>query len=115
MVFAPLNTFNSSNEFLLNIPRQCFFGGSFSLFMFHVCLYYTVFSVPCSIVITCWERSDLLVLLCVMEPCNLPSYHMVSRVRCGTWLYRFLIFAFLLSLNFEIMNDSCFHRNQYNM
>ena len=38
--------------------------------MFHVCLYYnTVLSVPCILVITCFERTDLLALLCVMFPC----------------------------------------------
>ena len=26
-------------------------------------------SVPCSLVITCWERADLLALLCVMFHC----------------------------------------------
>ena len=35
------------------------------LFMFHVCLYYRVLSIPCSLVITCWGRADL---LCVMVP-----------------------------------------------
>ena len=28
-------------------------------FMFHACLYHTVVSVPCSLLITCWERVDL--------------------------------------------------------
>ena len=34
--------------------------------MFHICLYYVVLSVPCSLVITCWERAGLFALLCVM-------------------------------------------------
>ena len=38
------------------------------LFIFHVCLYYTVLSIPCSLVSTCWERADFLALLCVMFP-----------------------------------------------
>ena len=33
-----------------------------------------------------------------MFSCVLSLSHVVSRVRCGTWLYRFLIFAFLLTL-----------------
>ena len=33
--------------------------------MFHVCVCYAVLSVPCSLVITCCERTDLLALLCV--------------------------------------------------
>ena len=52
--------------FLLTVPMWCFFCGSFLLFMFHVCLYYTVLCVPCSLVITCWERVGLLAILCVM-------------------------------------------------
>ena len=35
------------------------------LFMFHVFLYYIVLSVPCSLMIDCWERADLLALLLV--------------------------------------------------
>ena len=52
--------------------------------MFHSCLYYTIVSVPCSLVITCWERADLLALLCMMFPYVLSLSQMVSRVRCGT-------------------------------
>ena len=37
--------------------------------MFHVCLYYTILSVPCSLVITCWERAGLLALLCDVSLC----------------------------------------------
>ena len=63
--FVPLNMLKPTSNFLLTVPRWCFFCGSL-LFVFHVCLYYAVFSVPCSLVITCWERADLLALLCVM-------------------------------------------------
>ena len=42
--------------------------------MFHICLYYTVLSFPCSLVITCWERSDILVLLCVIFPCVFVTF-----------------------------------------
>ena len=39
----------------------------FCFFMFHVI--FTVLSVPCRLVITCWERDGLLALLCVIFPC----------------------------------------------
>ena len=39
------------------------------LFIFYVCLCYAVLSVPCSLVVTCWERADLLALLCVVFSC----------------------------------------------
>ena len=42
--------------------------------MLHVCLYYTVSSAPCSFVIICWERADLLALLCVMFPCIFVTF-----------------------------------------
>ena len=43
--------------FLL-IPRRCFFCGTFLLFMFHVC--HAFLPVPCSHMVTCWERANLL-------------------------------------------------------
>ena len=39
-----------------------------------LCLYYTVVSVPCSLVITRWERVDLLALLRVMFLCVFVIY-----------------------------------------
>ena len=69
--------------YLLTFLRQCFFSGSFLLFIFHVCLYYTVLSVPCCLVITCWQRDELLPLLYVTFPCILSCAHIVSQVRCG--------------------------------
>ena len=38
--------------------------------MFHVCLCNVVLSVPCSKVVTCWERTDLLALLYLTFACN---------------------------------------------
>ena len=64
--------------------------------MYKLCLCYTVLSVHCSLVATCWVRAGIFALLCVM--CFVLSLsHMVSCVRCGIWLYRFLDFAFFLS------------------
>ena len=48
--------------------------GSFLLFMFHVCLCYSVLSVPCSHMITCWRRADLLALLCIMFSCVFVTF-----------------------------------------
>ena len=49
-------------------------------------------------VVTCWERADLLALVCGVF-CEFVTFPLVSWVRCGTWLYRFLIFATLLLWN----------------
>ena len=51
-------------------------------------------------VVTCWERADLLALVCGVY-FELVTFPLVSWVRCGTWLYRFLIFAPLLTLLWE--------------
>ena len=57
--------------------------------MFHVCLYYTVMSVPCSLLITYWERADLLGLLCVMFLLLYPRYE----------VYRgYIVFAFSVNM-----------------
>ena len=42
--------------------------------MFHVCLYYTVLSVPCSLVIPCGEGADHLTLLCVIFSCVFVTF-----------------------------------------
>ena len=46
----------------------------FLLFIFQVYLCYTVLSVPCSLVIACWETIDLLALLCVMFSCVFVTF-----------------------------------------
>ena len=77
--------------------RRYFFFGSF---MFLFCLVFAMSlcaSVYMCIVVTCWERADLLALVCGVN-CEFVTFPLVSWVRCGTWLYRFLIFAPLLCL-----------------
>ena len=51
-------------------------------------------------VVTCWERADLLALVCGVF-CEFVTFPLVSWVRCGTWLYRFLIFAPLLTFSYR--------------
>ena len=83
----------------MSIQRRCFFCGSILLFVFHVC--YAVLSVPCSLVVTCREKVDLLTLLYVMFLCFVTfPYGVLGQV----WylIYRFLIFAFFLALSFQI-------------
>ena len=57
-------------------------------------------------VVTCWERADLLALVCGVF-CEFITFPLVSWVRCGTWLYRFLIFAPLLTFIY-VLCLSCF-------
>ena len=77
-----LNPFFFSPFFLLTVPRRCFFCGSFLLFMFHVCFCYAVLSVPCSLLITCWERTGHLSLLCVMLSCLFVTFPYGDLFRC---------------------------------
>ena len=43
---------------------------------FHDCLCYAVMSVLCCPMVTCWERADLLALLCVLFSCVVSLSHM---------------------------------------
>ena len=54
-------------------------------------------SVYMCFVVTCWERADLLALVCGVY-CEFVTFPLVSWVMCSTLLYRFLIFAPLLTL-----------------
>ena len=62
----------SSKIILLTVPRRCFFCGSFLLIMLHVGVCYAVVYVPCSLVVTCWERADLLAVMIVVF-CYFPK------------------------------------------
>ena len=87
---------------LLTVPRRCFFCGSFMILF---CLVFAVSlcaSVYMCLVVTYWERADLLALVCGVY-CEFVTFPLVSWVRCGTWLYRFLIFAPLLTLIHRIL------------
>ena len=44
------------------------------LWMCFVIVFYTLLSVPCGLVVTCWERDDLLALLCVMISCVFVTF-----------------------------------------
>ena len=74
MVLAPLNRFKPSSEsILLTVQRLCFFCGSFLFVMLHVSVCCDVASVPCSLVVTCWERVDLLAVMFVVVFCHFPK------------------------------------------
>ena len=58
--------------FLLTVPRRWFFCGSFLLVVLHVGVCFAVMSVPCSLVVTCWERADLFAVVIVVF-CHFPK------------------------------------------
>ena len=97
---VPLNMFEPSSNFLTD---------RFRLVLLLWILFVICFScLPLSYCIACslqpcdhlLGRADLLALWYVMFSCVLSLSHMVSWVRCGTWLYRFLIFAFFLTFTY---------------
>ena len=59
-------------------------------FVFRVC--HAVLSVPCHLVVTCWERADLLALLCVMFYC----VGVLDQVRSKAVVLLLLTFCLLL-------------------
>ena len=60
---APYNWFKPfSKVFLLTVRRRYLFRGSFVLFMSCVC--HAFASVNLCLIVTCWERTDLLGLVC---------------------------------------------------
>ena len=62
--------------------------------MFLFCL---VFAMSlCASDYMCFERADLLALVCGVY-CEFVTFPLISWVRCGTLLYRFQIFAPLLT------------------
>ena len=71
------NMFKPSSNFLTDCSKAVLLLWILFLFLFHVCLCHTVWSFPCSLVVTCWERADLLAL----------------------W---YMMFSFVLSLHFPI-------------
>ena len=81
----------------------------FYVFVLSCVCYVLCPSVYMCFLVTCWERADLLALVCGVF-CEFVTFPLVSWVRCGTWLYRFLIFAPLLTL-IQIRRKvmSCYH------
>ena len=77
----PLNRFKPScKSSLLTVPRRYFFCGSFSLVtgMLHVGVRCAVVFVPCRLVVTCWERADLLAVMFVVF-CHFPKCVLVQN------------------------------------
>ena len=92
-VGAPWNRFKLSSEiFWLTVPGRCFFYGSFMFFsvLYRARLFICALWSPAGKGLTSW-------LSLVVSNCEFVTFPLVSWVRCGTWLYRFLIFPPLLT------------------
>ena len=60
--------------FTLTVPRRASLVDPFCYCVFRVCLLYAVLSVPCSLLVKCRKRPDVLALLCVMFSCVLFTF-----------------------------------------
>ena len=82
------------------IPLGAFVTCLWHFLFCHVLTMSLCASVYMCVVVTCWERADLLALVCGVC-CEFVTFPLVSWVRCGTWLYWFLVFAPLLTSNHQ--------------
>ena len=80
--------------FLLTVPRRCFFCGSFCYLCFVLivfcCLFIAVLWSPAGRALTSWLSWRMWCLIVFLS-----LSHVMSWVRCGAWLYWFLIFLTL--------------------
>ena len=95
--YLSYHLYNWNGSKLLNIAFMFLLNMIFYVFVLSCVCYVLCASVYVCFVVTCWERADLLALVCGVY-CEFVTFPLVSWVRCGTWLYRFLIFAPLLTL-----------------
>ena len=95
-VGAPWNWFKPSSKIvLLTFPRRCFFCGSFMLFLSCFCYAFVRLFIN-----TLWSPAGKGLTSCLsfmMSNYEFVTFPLVSWVRCGAWLYWFLIFALFLS------------------
>ena len=110
-VGAPLNLFKPSSE-IFYWPLQ---GGT--SFVDPLCFFYIVFAMSlCASVYMGFETDGKGLaswLSFVVSNCEFVTFPLVSWVRCGTWLYRFLIFAHLLTQKELSLCQIYFSRNRH--
>ena len=72
-VYAIVNNLGYYPIFLLTVPGRCLFCGSFGLFL-SCFVMLSCTSVCWCLVVTCWERADLLALVCniLLWRCHFP-------------------------------------------
>ena len=77
-------------------------GASFVDPLCYLCFTFVLIIPSCLfLVVACWEGTCL---LCVVFPRVLSLSHMVSPVRCGTWLIQFLIFVIFFSFGIYVID-----------
>ena len=89
MRLSPLNWFKPSFDNFANRSKAVLFVDLFCYFLYHVYLCYTILSVPCSLVIPCWDKADLLPLLHDVFSCVFVTfpYGILGQFGTRTCLY----------------------------
>ena len=100
---APLNRFKPSSK-IFYWPFQ---GATSFVDLLCFCSVLCLLCLCAHLFICALERADLLALVCGVC-CEFVTFPLVSWVRCGTWLYRFLIFAPLLTFSLIIFSVIAF-------
>ena len=105
--------FKPSSDYLTDLSKAVLLMWIPLLYMFHVCIYYTIVSFPCSLVFTCCELAALLALLCVVFSCAFVTfpYGVPGQVWCLIVsipdLYITLYFQFI----FNVLSQGCINSN----
>ena len=107
MMLAPLNRFKPSNKIIYSpfqggtsfVDLLCFFSVLFFLCLCERLFICALWS-PAGKGLTSW-------LSFVVSNCEFVTFPLVSWVRCGTWLYRYLIFATLLTFTDTLECPEC--------
>ena len=83
---------------LLTAPQQCFSCGSFLL---SLCFMFAIVVVLTCLFLTCWERADLLALLCVMFYCVFVTFTNVVQGQVWYFIVSTLDLCLLLYFDFK--------------
>ena len=76
------------------------------------CVFHAFASIHCCLVVTCWEMVDFLTLLCDVQLFFVTFPYGIC-VRCGTGLYRFLLFAAFLTFTYIDKYSICPYKTKY--
>ena len=114
---APWNRFKPSSKiFLLTVPRWYFFCG-YSCYFWCVFVMFSRESIYCCLVVTCWERADLLDLVCdvLLWVCYFPIGILVLDCIDSWSLPSFVLLNGWKSCKYSFVSRNVFKRQAMNI